>query len=104
MRRLLVLAMVVVPLATGGCGPARSRVSADPLANRSEWDSGDPYAKRASEYLRGFMDGYNSAFPERGYSGDSRANLWQRPCSYGRHRAYRVGWDSGRRTGTNDER
>ena len=50
------------------------------------------------------MDGYNSAFPERGYSGDRRGDPWRRPYRYGRRSAYRAGWDSGRHTGVKDER
>ena len=96
--------MVVVLLACGGCGRSLGPGSADRRANRTGWDRGDPCARRASEYLQGFMDGYNSAFPERGYSGDRRADPWRRPCRYGRHSAYRAGWGSGRRTGVKDER
>ena len=103
-RRWLVLAMGVVLLASGGCGPSLRRGRADAHVNPRGWDRGDPYARRASEYLQGFMDGYNSAFAERGHSGDRRANPWRRPYRYGRHSAYRAGWGSGRHTGVKDER
>ena len=97
-RWLVCLILVALPV-VGGCtnGFCLGRGRACVVSN------GNWHAKQASEYLQGFMDGYNSAFPERGYSGDARSNLWHRPYSYGRYRAYRAGWDSGRRTGTKDE-
>jgi hypothetical protein len=103
-RRWLVLAMGVVLLAFGGCGRSLGPKSGDRHANRFGWDRGDPYARRASDYLQGFMDGYNSAFPERGPSGDRRANPWRDRHRCGRHSAYRAGWESGRHTGVQDER
>jgi hypothetical protein len=103
-RRWLVLAMGAVLLGSSGCGRSLGPKDADRPANCLGWDRGDPYARRASDYLQGFMDGYNSAFPERGYSGDRRANPWRVRHCCGRHSAYRAGWEGGRHTGLKDER
>jgi hypothetical protein len=82
----------MVVLVAGGCAGRRG------LGSSQGYDvgNGSSHAKKASEYLQGFMDGYQSAHPERGYTADSRV---YEPCN-----AYRSGRRSGYRTGANGER
>jgi hypothetical protein len=100
MSRMRVYVTMLVLLWAAGCSATRGPEQGRAFAPGSDTACG----RQASEHLRGFMDGYHSAFPERGRSQDLRAYSRHSRYRHDRPSAYRDGWDSGLRTGTNDER
>jgi hypothetical protein len=91
-RRVLICLVMLVLAMAGGCtatsGPTRIQISSAVVGCSTD--------TQAAEYLEGFMDGYNSASPHRGYNRESTS------CRL--HSPYSHGWHDGYCTGVGDER